>query len=452
MVKEQLINELRRLGMTYEFGERRDFIGFPVKPLVIVYPRNEQDVIALVKLANEYKVPVIPWGAGTSLTGALSCDGCVLIDMRMMDRVLEVNTVDWYVRVQPGIILDRLNEELARYGFFFPVDPASHYMCTVGGMIATGAGGMRALRYGTMRDWVLALRVVLPTGEVAQFGEPLRKDRAGYDLVHLFIGSEGTLGIITEAWLRIIPIPKKPFTTLLIGIENEDELSKLVTEIRENGLLPELMEYMDHHSIIAVNKVFNGNLPEAPGGLLIIRIEGEYVDDLMNVVRKVGVESVKVMVSEEEAKGVLMLRSRAGEAIKAFYGDFFSEDLSLPISRVSDAIREVRRIEREMGKPIPILAHIGDGNIHPHILIEPGKEEEAGRVYEELCRVAIRLGGSITGEHGVGLQKAPLLYEQFKSRNNLKALLIMKRIKELMDPNGIMNPNKYVELSLKYAD
>ncbi|WP_052290733.1 FAD-binding oxidoreductase [Caldivirga maquilingensis] len=405
-----------------------------------------------MKLANEYKVPVIPWGAGTSLTGALSCDGCVLIDMKMMNSVLEVNTVDWYVRVQPGIILDRLNEELARYGFFFPVDPASHYMCTVGGMIATGAGGMRALRYGTMKDWVLALKVVLPMGEVAQFGEPLRKDRAGYDLVHLFIGSEGTLGIITEAWLRIIPIPKKSFTTLLIGIENEDELGKLVVKIREGGLLPELMEYMDYYSIMAVNKVFNGNLPEAPGGLLIIRIEGEYMDDLMNIVKHVGLQNVKTLVSEEEAKEVLMLRSRAGEAIKAFYGNFFSEDLSLPISRITDAIKEVRRVERIMGKPIPILAHIGDGNMHPHILIEPGKEEEADRVYEELCRIAIKIGGSITGEHGVGLQKARLLYEQFKSRNNLKALLIMRRIKELMDPNDIMNPNKYVELSLKYTN
>ncbi len=170
--------------------------------------------------------------------------------MRGMNKILEVNTVDWYVRVQPGVILDDLNRELNKYGFFFPPDPASHYMCTVGGIIATDAGGMRAVKYGTVKDWVLALKVVLPSGDVIKVGEPLRKNRAGYDLVHLFVGSEGTLGIITEAWLRIMPLPRKRLRAFIAYLSDMESLAKFVYEVRSRGgVIPELMEYMDYYSV-----------------------------------------------------------------------------------------------------------------------------------------------------------------------------------------------------------
>jgi glycolate oxidase subunit GlcD len=436
-----IINKLKDLGLEISFEERTDFIGFKVKPLVIAYPQGEDDVINIVRLAREFRISIVPWGAGTSLTGAVSCDGCILLDMRRMNKILEINTIDWYVRVQPGVVLDDLNRELSKYGFFFPPDPASHYMCTVGGIIATDAGGMRALKYGTVKDWVLALRVVLPIGEVIKVGEPLKKNRAGYDLVHLFVGSEGTLGIITEAWLKIIPLPKRKVQTLIVYLDDMETLAKFVYEVRRRGIMPELMEYMDPYAINAVNQAFNAGLKVADGGLVIIMIEEDLMDELLNI-RINGLNIV--IINEEEARRIYELRSRAGEAIKAVYGSFYSEDITVPISRLTEAIIRLKELGDKYRKPMPILAHIGDGNMHPHILYKPGEEELAQRMYYEVARIAIELGGTISGEHGIGLQKRELLYEQYLVRNNIKTLEVMKNIKRLFDPNDIMNPNKYI--------
>ncbi|MGC8544184.1 MAG: FAD-binding oxidoreductase, partial [Vulcanisaeta sp.] len=394
--------------MSYE--ERADFIGFKAKPIAVVYPYSEDDVINIVKLAREFHIPIVPWGAGTSLTGAVACDGCILIDMRRMNKILEINTVDWYVRVQPGAILDDLNKELNKYGFFFPPDPASHHMCTIGGIIATDAGGMRAVKYGTVKDWVLALRVVLPSGDVIKVGEPLRKNRAGYDLVHLFVGSEGTLGIITEAWLRIMPLPRRRLRAFIVYLNDMDMLAKFVYEVRSRGIVPELMEYMDYYSVRAVNEIFNAGLRETSGGLVFTIIEDDYMRELIDIASRVG--EVHELINGDVNK-MYEYRSRAGEAIKAVYGNFYSEDITVPISRLVDAINKLKDIGMKYGKPMPILAHIGDGNMHPHILFRSGEEELAQRIYDEVARIAIELGGTISGEHGIGIQKKLLLHEQY---------------------------------------
>lgn len=440
--RNDFIQRINSLGIKYEFGVRTDFIGFPVRPLIIVYPRDENDVVSIVKIADEFHVPIVPWGAGTSLTGAVSCDSCVLIDMRGMNKILEVNTVDWYVRVQPGVVLDDLNRELNRHGFFFPPDPASHYMCTVGGIIATDAGGMRAVKYGTVKDWVLALRVVLPSGDIIKVGEPLRKNRAGYDLVHLFVGSEGTLGIITEAWLRIMPLPHKRLRAFIIYLSNMESLARFVYEVRSRGIIPEFMEYMDYYSVKAVNEVFNPGLKETDGGLVFTMVEDDYSHELMNIVLHVG--EVHELLSNDIDR-MYEYRSRAGEAIKAVYGNFYSEDITVPISRLAEAIVRLRKMSVKYGRPMPILAHIGDGNMHPHILFKPGEEKIAQEIYDEVARIAIELGGTISGEHGIGLQKKSLLYEQYARRGNIATLNLMRSIKRLIDPNNLMNPNKFID-------
>jgi len=184
-----------------------DMADFAGNPLLIVKPRTTEEVSKVVEYAYSKGIGVVPWGAGSSLTGAAIADNAIVVDMSRFDKIIEINDVEWYLRVEAGVILDALNNRLKEHGFFFPPDPASSFICTVGGAIAEGSGGLRCVRYGTVKDWVLALKVVLPNGKVAVLGEPLSKNRAGYDLVHLFVGSEGTLGIITEAWLRITPIP-----------------------------------------------------------------------------------------------------------------------------------------------------------------------------------------------------------------------------------------------------
>lgn len=442
--RNNVIKRISSLGIKFEFGTRSDFIGFPVRPLIIIYPRDENDIISIVKIANEYRVPIVPWGAGTSLTGAVSCNDCILIDMRSMNRILEVNTVDWYVRVQPGVILDDLNRELNKYGFLFPPDPASHYMCTVGGIIATDAGGMRAVRYGTVKDWVLALRIVLPSGDAIRVGEPLRKNRAGYDLVHLFVGSEGTLGIITETWLRIMPLSRRHLRVFIVYLDNMDMLARFVYEVRSRGgIIPELMEYMDYYSIRAVNEVFNAGLKETNGGLVFIIIEDDYALELMDIASRIG-EVHELM--DKDANKMYDYRSRAGgEAIKTMYGNFYSEDITVPVSKLVEAIGKLRSISMKYGRPMPILAHIGDGNMHPHILFKSGEENMAQKIYEEVARIAIELGGTISGEHGIGLQKKSLLHEQYIERNNVITLNLMRNIKRLIDPSNLMNPGKYVD-------
>ncbi len=196
-------NTLREAGSLEDY--KRDMADYEGPPMVVVKPGSEEEIVKIVKLANRFRIPLVPRGAGSSLTGAVVLEGGIVIDMSRFNRILKIDSVNWYVHVQAGVVLDDLNKELEKQGFFFPPDPASSFMCTVGGAIAEGSGGMRCVKYGTMKDWVFALRVVLPNGRVATFGEPLTKNRAGYDLVHLLVGSEGTLGIVTEAWLQSNP-------------------------------------------------------------------------------------------------------------------------------------------------------------------------------------------------------------------------------------------------------
>src|SRR3984957_10951692 len=246
-----------------------DMADYEATPAVVVRPRSEQEVVEIIGLAIESGMPVLPRGAGSSLTGAAVLKGAIMLDMRGMSRVVKVDTVNWYVQVQPGISLEDLNKELKDYGFFFPPDPASSYICTVGGAIAEGSGGLRCVRYGTMKDWVISLRVVLPNGKVTNFGEPLAKNRAGYDLVHLMVGSEGTLGVITEAWLKIIPIPKASPKRLLLTYGDWRSASDAICQLRASRIMPHMFEFLDKETIQAVNKELDMHQEEAEATLIV---------------------------------------------------------------------------------------------------------------------------------------------------------------------------------------
>jgi len=432
----------------HKVEEREDFSGEKVRPLMIFFPKSEEEVVRIVKFARRNKIAIIPWGQGTSLTGALSCDkNCILIDMSKMNKILEINDIDWYVRVQPGVKLIDLFGELEKKGFMLPPDPASFFLCSVGGAVAESSGGMKGVRYGSFREWVLALRIVLPDGEVIKVGEPLRKNRAGYDLVHLFVGSEGTLGIITEVWLRIIPIPKKKMVMIAAMLKDFESAGEVIVGLRKNRILPELSEYIDADVVRALNKHLNAGLKESEGGMLLISIEEDLVNEVLKVIEG---RAIDVKVAEgEEAERLYSLRAQAALAVKAESNNvFFAEDIVVPISKLPEAIRRLNEIGKKYNTKFYVIAHIGDGNLHPNIVIEDREARE--RIFEEIARMAIELGGSVSGEHGIGTQKAKLMAEQIIKHNGPRVLDIMYQIKKLLDPEGIMNPNKYVELAYRY--
>ncbi|ADX84463.1 FAD-binding oxidoreductase [Saccharolobus islandicus] len=428
--------------------EREDFSGEKVRPLGVFFPKDEDEVVRIVRFAKKNRLPIIPWGQGTSLTGAVSCDkNCILVDLSKMNKILEINDIDWYVRVQPGIKLIDLFEELEKKGFMLPPDPASFFLCSVGGAVAESSGGMKGVRYGSFREWVLSLRVVLPNGEVIKVGEPLRKNRAGYDLVHLFVGSEGTLGIVTEIWLRIIPIPKRKMVMIAAMLKDFESAGEVIVGLRKNKILPELSEYVDADVVKALNKHLSANLKETEGGMLLISIEEDSVDDVLKVLEG---KTVDIKIAEgEEAEKLYSLRSQAAIAVKAESNKvFYAEDIVVPVSKLPEAIRRLREIGEKYNTKFYVISHIGDGNLHPNIIIEDKVARE--NAFEEIARMAIELGGSVSGEHGIGVQKAKLMAEQIVKHNGVSVLDLMYHIKKLIDPDDIMNPDKYVELAYKF--
>jgi glycolate oxidase len=439
---QNLVAEASRLE---EYSE--DMAGFRATPAIVVRPGSEDEVRRIVSLASRRKISVVPRGAGSSLTGASVSKGAVVVDMRRLDAVVKVDTVNWYVRAQAGITLEDLNKRLEKDGFFFPPDPASSSICTVGGAVAEGSGGLRCVKYGTVKDWVLSLRIVLPNGKVANFGEPLAKNRAGFDLVHLMVGSEGTLGIVTEACLKIIPIPAARPKRLLLTFDDWRSASDAISQLKTSKVALHMLEFLDRETIQAINKTLNTNEDEAEA-TLIVDVEEPSLGAAMEIFRRNGASKVVMAKDTSEEEAFYQIRSMAYLAIRGLGKAVQVEDIVVPIDRLGEYLMKVKEIASKRGVRILVNGHAGDGNVHPVILYdEDNKTSRAAafQAFEELCRYGISIGGSITGEHGVGTQKVKLLREQMKAHEGVEALRLMKEIKKVFDPDGIMNPGKYVE-------
>jgi len=420
-----------------------EYEGFP---LVVVRPSSEAEVMKTLEIANRNRAPILARGAGSSLTGAAVLEGGMILDMRSMDKVIKVDPVNWYVQVQPGISLWDLNAELKQHGFFFPPDPASSYICTVGGAIAEGSGGLRCVRYGTMKDWVLSVRLVLPSGKVVRLGEPLPKNRAGYDLLHLIVGSEGTLGVITEAYLKIIPIPTVPMRRFLATFGSWGPIGLAITKMRTSGMLPGLFEFLDRDHIHALNEKMDRHLDEAEA-TLIVDMEEPNLDKMIELLQSCGALTIHVAKDEAEAEDLYEVRANALLAVKSMAPAAIVGDVTVPLDKLGDYFDSVKEVAEEHRLRIFVMGHAGDGNVHPTILYDDSKIEEKesmGSAFDEICRRAVAMGGTVTGEHGVGVQKMKVFREQLQLRDGGEALDLMKRIKEVFDPNGIMNPGKYV--------
>jgi len=425
----------------------RDATWYRVIPAAVVRPHTAEEVSKILRLANEYRIPVTPRGSGTSLTGgAVPVEGGIVLDMTRMNRILEISVVNRIAVVEPGVLHAELEEELAKYGLFWPPDPASSAACTIGGVIAESAGGLRGARYGTTREWVLGLEVVLPTGEIIRTGARTLKSVTGYDLTHLFIGSEGTLGVITKAILKVHPLPEAVIR-MFASFDRIETAGKAVGKIFENRIVPTMLEIIDRSFIRSVNEWLKLGLPEVDA-IMLIDVEGtrEGVEKLAErverVLRDVGALEIRRATTAKEMADLYLARGAAYSSLFRVTGKtVVPDDCCVPVDKLPQAFKMVREVSKKWGIPVYILAHAGDGNFHadwPADAKKPEEIERALKCYIEVCREVLKLGGSISAEHGIGLVKAELVEEEYSR----KVVEIMRAIKRIFDPNNIMNPGK----------
>ncbi len=422
------------------------------RPEAAVWVENAEQVSAIMKLANREKIPVTPRGAGTSLSGlTVPLGGGIVIDLAKMNKIVKISIEDRLVIVQPGVVYTSLEKELTPHGFFFPPDPASGKVATLGGNVATNAGGIKGAKYGTTRDYVLGLQIVLADGRIMRTGSKTMKSVSGYDMTRLFVGSEGTLGVITEITFKIDPKPTRN-ATALATFEDVEDAGKAVSAIMRSGILPSVLEVVDRQSLIAINQNTDLNLPEV-AAILLAETDGytleetEYqLNKVIDIFKENKASSVRRAASEEEAQALWTARKSGYAVFARLNNSLLVEDTTVPMSKVADMLKAVAEIAEKYNLKIPTVGHVGDGNLHPTISFDGTDPEEVKRVEKaaaEMYDIAIKLGGTLSGEHGIGIDKAPYL----KWEHDEVAMDMMLTLKRTLDPNNILNPGK---MALEY--
>lgn len=417
------------------------------RPEAGVWPASSEEVSRILILANEHRFPVTPRGAGTGLAGAaVPASGGLVLDMCRMNKILDIRIADRLTVVQPGVVYADLEKALAPHGFFFPPDPASSTVCTLGGNVATNAGGIRGAKYGVTRDYVMGLEVVLPDGRIMRIGSRCMKSASGYDLTRLFVGSEGTLGVITEIILKINPKPTA-FKTVLASFASLKDAGQAITDIMHSGIVPSVLEVLDENSIKVLREHANMNLPEVMAMILVetdgyTEAETSYqMGKLIEVFRKNSVTDIQVADTADEAEELWKARKSVGSTAGQLRPNSVSEDVTVPMSKVPDLLTGISIIVRKYDLPFVIFGHAGDGNLHPRIMYDrsdPDNVTRLSKAVDEIFKLTCNLGGTLTGEHGIGLSKAPYMTLE----HDPVAIDVMRSIKILFDPNNILNPGK----------
>jgi glycolate dehydrogenase FAD-linked subunit len=417
-------------------------------PGAVAFPEATAEVAELVKLAAAHRVAVVPRGAGTGLSGgAAGIDGALTIVMTRMNRILEIDRANLCVITQPGIINANLKAAVAEAGLFYPPDPASYETCSIGGNLGTNAGGLCCVKYGQTRDWVLGLEVVLADGSVIRTGGRNVKDVAGYSLTHLFIGSQGTLGIVTEATLRLRPLPG-PRSTLLAFFASLDAAGDAVAGIARAGLVPVTLELLDHETILAVDDWNHLGLDREAAAMLMVESDApgtsaaDEIDLAEAACQENGATSIVRAADASEADLLRQARRLALRALER-QGTVRMEDVGVPRARVPDLLRAIERIAADRGVRVATFGHAGDGNLHPNLVFDrddPDAAELTHLVRDDIFRAALELGGTVTAEHGIGVVRR----EWLPIQRGDGAVAVMRAIKAALDPLGILNPGRVI--------
>jgi len=418
-------------------------------PELVVFPLTTQEVSGIMKIAHAHKLPVTARGAGTSVCGApIPLHGGIVVCFSKMDQVLEINTRDRYAVVQPGVVNAQLQKALAPSGFFYPPDPGSIATSTLGGNIAQNAGGPRCLKYGVTMDYILGLEVVMADGKIVRFGSKNVKDVTGYKMAALFCGSEGTLGLVTEAIFKVVPKPETT-RTLMVNFTDLDDTANAVSDIIGSGILPVAMELMDKFTLNAIEDSANLGLDRKAAGSLLIEIDGvaeaceKETAKIIEHLKSNNAARIDEAATPEDQARLWTARRSAYGVFAKLAPDILSEDVTVPVSQVPEMIRRIVAIAKKYHLTVGVLAHAGDGNMHPLVPADRNNTQEWERVekaFDEIFQAAANLGGTLSGEHGIGLAKGkylPLVMNQ-------DSVDVMAAVKSSLDPLGILNPGKFI--------
>lgn len=423
-------------------------------PLAAVRPSTSEQISRILRLANEERFSIVPRGSGTGLSGgALPSEHSVVLLTNHWTRILEIDQDNLTVLVEPGVITGTLHQAVEKLGYLYPPDPGSSSICTIGGNVAENSGGLRGLKYGVTKNYVLGMEVVLPTGEILQTGGKSVKDVAGYNLKDVLIGSEGTLGIFTKILLKIIPKPEA-YRTMLVFYSSMEDAARTVSAIIAAKITPAMIEFMDNTTIRCVEEYAHLGLPVEAEAMLLIEVDGRraVVDEdatlIDNICMSNKATSVKVAHGEKESLKLKSARRSAFTSLARVRPTTIMEDVAVPRADLARLVTRIREIGKKNNILIGTFGHAGDGNLHPNYLTDERDPEEFARAEKTVFEVeeaAIDLGGTITGEHGVGLYKKRLLEKMVGSTS----MMMMRTLKQMMDPNHVLNPGKVFDLKPK---
>lgn len=455
MLDQKIITRLQQItGKEHVLTDKSSLICYSYDatqkqylPDAVVHPGSTDEISAIMKLANERQIPVYPRGAGSGFTGgSLPTGGGIVLGLTRLDRILEIDEENLVATVEPGVVTEDFQKAVEKVGLFYPPDPASLKMSTLGGNVAECAGGPRCVKYGVTKDYIIGLEIVTPTGDIIKTGGPTMKGVVGYDLTKLICGSEGTLAIITRIIIKLLPLPEAK-KTMLVLFDSIDGAAQAVSSIIRGKIIPATLEFMDGRTIDCVRDATNLEVPQAARALLIIEVDGDrefldkQVQKIAEVIKPLGVVETRIAETPEQSEALWQIRRSVSASLRRVNPDKFNEDICVPRSKVPEMIRKIDRIADKYDIPIVNFGHAGDGNIHVNIMIDskiPGQLEKAEQAIAEVFAGALELGGTMSGEHGVGIMKSPFIPMELAQN----AIDYMKTIKKALDPNNILNPEK----------